>query len=261
MSKKNDFDLTYPQKLKEIGIGLLEQFKGTKTHHKMECLTCFHVWSASPSSKLQNHKKYGCGGCPRCNQERIGLRNITEGKRIIKEIEIRGFTLLEPYTGNKINILVKNNACGHIWKARPNNLLVRNVICKICNDKMKSRHMDALNKQRHQTYLLTATDWQQYKSTVTKLTHISYKNNKSIINPLNLPKGRAGTPGAHHTDHIVPIRYCFNHSIPPEICSHPSNLQMLEWAPNISSKDKLKAYIPPIFDNYIQLSTSSAHPK
>lgn len=252
MPIKEHIDVTYPQKLKEIGIELSEQFKGAKTHHKMECLTCFYVWSATPLSKLQNHKKYGWNGCPKCNQERITLKNIKEEKRITKEIETRGFVLLEPYAGNKTNILVKNNVCGHTWKARPNNLLVRNVICKICNDKIKSERMDTINKQRHQTYLLTATDWQRYKSTVSKLSRLSYKNNKITINPTNLPQGKAGISGAHHIDHIVPVRYCFNHNIPPEICSHHSNLQMLEWTTNIGSRDKLKTFIPPIFETYIK---------
>jgi len=215
----------YPIKLEKIGIKLLEPYKGSNYHHNMKCLICFNIWSATPN---------------------------LEAERIKKEIEEKGFTILEEYKENKYNILIKNNNCGHTWKVRPNNILARNVICKICNDKRKSERMDTLNKQRHKEYLKTATEWQAYKSAVFKLSRLSYKNNKITINPTNLPQGKAGTPGAYHIDHIVPIRYCYNNKIPPEICSHPTNLQMLEWTANIGSRDKLKSFVPSIFETYIK---------
>ena len=242
----------YPIKLEKIGIKLLEPYKGSNYHHNMKCLICFNIWSATPKSKIQNHKKYGQNGCPKCNHYRIIIKNNLEAERIKKEIEEKGFTILEEYKENKYNILIKNNNCGHTWKVRPNNILARNVICKICNDKRKSERMDTLNKQRHKEYLKTATEWQAYKSAVFKLSRLSYKNNKITINPTNLPQGKAGTPGAYHIDHIVPIRYCYNNKIPPEICSHPTNLQMLEWTANIGSRDKLKSFVPSIFETYIK---------
>lgn len=245
-------DNEYPDKLKEIGIELLEPYKGSNIHHKMKCITCTHTWTATPKSKINNFKKYREGGCPKCTFE----NRYQEGREeAIQKIKNRGFIILSDYDGqySKTNkIKVKNEICGHIFESMPHNLLVRDVICPVCNKEEKTKRLNKHMIRVHEEYLKTATDWQAYKSVVFKLSRLSYKNNKSIINPNNLPQGKAGIVGAHHIDHIVPIRYCFNHNIPSEICSHYSNLQMLEWTANIGSRDKLKSYIPSIFETYIK---------
>jgi hypothetical protein len=90
---------------------------------------------------------------------------------------------------------------------------------------------------------------------VSALTEETYRNFKHIINPNNLPRGRAGVQGAYHLDHFVPTRYCFDNNIPPEVCADASNLQMLGWRENVGSRHNIKGVIPPLFFKYISANS------
>ena len=145
--------------------------------------------------------------------------------------------------------------CGHIFTSNAVNLLRRGVECPICAKQLKTNNINHWSELNSARWRQTATEWQKYKSTVTKLSRQSYITNKHSINPDNLPTGRAGTEGAYHIDHIVPIRYCYDHQIPAELCAHHTNLQMLGWLENVGSRDKLKPGldIPKILQQYIQV--------
>jgi len=264
MPKKGHYDNTYPDKLKNISISLLETFKGSKKHHLMKCEQCAHEWTSTPISKLQNFKKHGITGCPKCTDNVKYERNR---KNNIIKIHKRGFEILtDDYNGKRylnygknphIKIKVKNTNCGHIFECSPSNLLGRNVNCPICNTQRKREAFQQFNIERQEEYQKTASDWNIYRHRVYQLTRQTYKEHQSTINPTNLPRGKAGVDGAYHLDHIVPVRYCFNNNVPSNICAHSSNLQMLHWNDNVGSRDKLKRDlpIPTILQEYIN-STS-----
>lgn len=250
--------MTYTEKLSEIGIKLLEPLKQVKTHHQMQCMWCGYEWSATPISKLQNYKKHGIKGCPRCSNV-VKYEQIRQAN--IQKLKNRGLEILSDWDGTtsigqegiEINVTVRNPQCGHTFTSISKNLLTRGVECPICAKQYRTNILNADSERRSAKWRQTATEWQIYKSEVTKLTRINYNTNKHSINPDNLPTGRAGTEGAYHVDHIIPIRYCFNNKIPVHICADKSNLQMLGWRENVGSRDRLKegVKIPNVLKPYI----------
>lgn len=259
MSRNGELDSTYPTKLLEIDIELQESFKGAKIHHRMKCLKCKTKWVATPISKLQAFKKCGFNGCPNCHLDRqIAEKKISRAKNIQTLVD-KGLEIISDWSGARVSdanntpiaVTVRNTICGHTFTSSSVNLLTRNLTCTVCGIKERTSHINDWSKQNSDEWKKTATEWKIYKSTVTKLTKQAYKQYKVIINPNNLPSGKAGTEGAYHIDHIVPIRYCFNNNIPEEVCAHYTNLQMLNWRDNVGSRDKLKEYVPNIFEKYV----------
>lgn len=251
--------MSYEQRLTDIGIILLEPFKGTKTHHLMKCNNCSHEWSATPISKTQAFKKYGYNGCPECNKIRIQERNNTTRHQNIQVLLDKGFIILSDWDGRNaigkdcmpLPVTVQNINCGHVFTSTAVNLLRRDITCPICAIDLRTHLLNKSSKERSDEWRKTATPWRAYKAKVSNITKISYRQNKHIINPNNIKFGRAGQNGAYHLDHIVPVRYCFENNIPEELCGHPDNLQVLEWKENISCRDKLKNNIPEIFVDFL----------
>lgn len=253
---------TYTEKLYQIGIILLEPLKQVKLHHHMQCIACQYQWKATPISKLQNYKKTGMIGCPQCtgNQKYESQRNQN-----LQTLKDRGFIVHTKYDGRRgnsrnsitIHIDVTNTNCGHRFETDTKNLLSKNVNCPICNKQTKISRLNNNSKARSVEWQKTADEWDRYRHQVYMATRSTYRKHKIIINPLDLPRGKAGQEGAYHLDHIVPVRYCFKHQIPVDVCSHYTNLQMLKWNDNIGSKDKLKEGIdiPSILKPYIKIAT------
>lgn len=224
----------------------------------MKCVQCDYEWSATPKSKIANFKKHGMKGCPICTNN---MKYKEERIMALELLKTRGFEVLsEAYTGKRriepnkfIKIKVKNIKCGHIFESLPANLLGRDVTCPICNTQRKLEALQKFNIERQKEYQKTATPWGIYRHRVYQLTRQTYKEYHKIINPNNFSRGRAGTDGAYQLDHIVPIRYCFEHNIPAETCAHYSNLQMLHWDVNLASRNYLKENtpVPSILQEYI----------
>lgn len=259
MPAKGQTDNTYQFTLLDIGLKLLEPFTGAKKHHTLQCTYCSHTWVATPVSKVQAFKKYGHNGCPECNTKRITERNNVSRHQNIQTIKDKGLDVLSDWTGQRVAdrdntpvyITVKNTECGHIFTSTAINLLCTTTVCTVCGIKDRAEQLTQTSYDRSEEWQKTATEWKIYKSEVMKLSRKNYNKNKSTINPDNLPTGRAGTEGAYHIDHIVPIKYCYIHNIPVELVAHPTNLQMLGWRENVGSRDKLKSVIPTAFEGYI----------
>lgn len=258
MPRSGDIDNSYPEKLKTIGITLLEEFCGAKKHHKMKCDVCNYEWIATPISKLQNFKKWGRGGCPECTQKEQFQETRKQNIQIILD---RGFEILSDYNGSRAmdregtstSITVKNKTCGHVFTTDAKNFIARNINCPTCNNAVKRAKFQQFNIDRSVEYMKTAELWDQYRHKVYMATRRTYYKYSSIINPNNLPRGLAGQEGAYHLDHKVPVRWCFEHYVPVNICAHVDNLQMLHWLENLETKDNIKedVEIPPIFKPYI----------
>lgn len=259
MPKSGYRDITYPQKLLKIGIELLSEFDGAKKHHQIRCTSCGYEWSSTPLSKLQAFQKYGHNGCPECYKTRKRDNVENTHNEQLRTLKTRNIELLSKYNGRlnvtTIKLKFKNHNCGHTFEAAPGNVLFRGIDCSVCGKKERTKHINEWSKQNSEKWQETATEWQLYKSKVVSISRKNYRRNKDRINPNNLPTGKAGTPGAYHLDHIVPIRYCFDHNIPEETCAHPDNLQMLEWRSNVGSRDNLKegVEIPTCMVDYISI--------
>lgn len=242
-------------------IALLESYKGAMKHHRMQCLVCQHIWTATPTSKRQTLKKYGVSGCPNCKQQRTEQDYEQKRQDNINKLYERGIIIVDSsYDGRRhfeqhTKVKVKNINCGHQFESSPANLLANNVECPICADEKRKQCLNQSSKYRSKIWQQTADQWELYKSKVTSLTKKNYNKHKKQINPKNLPRGKAGQPNAYHLDHIVPIRFCFENNIPPEVCADPTNLQMLHWNDNVGSRNHIKGTIPPLFLKYINSGT------
>lgn len=265
MPKQGEYNSSYPDLLlNENKIQLLEDFKGAKQHHKMKCVICNHKWSATPVSKRQTFKKYGVGGCPNCKEIRKENNNKNIRKKNLQKLKERGIEIIDKnYDGRRhlkdhntyTKIKIRNKNCGHEFYCSPSNLLSRDVECGICGPQKRVEPLTRWSKENSRKWRETASEWKVYKSKVSSLTRENYKKHKNKINPNNLPRGKAGKEGAYHLDHIVPVRFCFENNIPPEVCADPSNLQMLHWNDNVGSRNHIKGSIPPLFLKYIETGT------
>lgn len=264
MPTRGDVDATYPALLEqENKIRLLQPFIGAKQHHEMQCIICSHIWVATPVSKRQTFKKYGVGGCPSCNtasrQENFRLHRtlvlarLAESGVVILDATYDGRLRLNP-TGKLKDekILVQNINCGHQFFVTPLNLIQSDITCTVCGIQRRITNATNWSKANAAQWKDSASEWQVYKSTVVSATEQTYRQYKHEINPNGYIRGIAGQLYSYHLDHIVPKKWCFEHDVPPVLCAHKDNLQMLYWADNLSASGNLKdGPILPIFESYV----------
>lgn len=259
MPKSGAIDISYTQKLLDIGVILLEEYKGSKIHHKMKCSTCGFEYNATPLSKIQNHKKYpNSNGCSKCQRVREDEKYADTRLNVLKILEDNDLIVLtEGYRGERKNVYekirVRNKVCGHEFDMCIGNFLHRQQSsnCIICGIKQRSTQLTQTVRDRHEEWLKTATEWQIYKYQVELYTKQSYRAYGHLINPNNLQRGVAGGDGNHHLDHIISKRFCFENNIPPELCGHKDNLRMIGWLENIQKHTRIVTDIPTIFVQYI----------
>lgn len=263
MPKKNEFDNSYPERLLEMGITLLEEFKGAKIHHMMKCGTCSHEWTATPLSKLQGRRLYPeTNGCPACKRAREDKKYQPNRDNVLQLLKDANLTILTPgYKGQRKNVYekirVKNEDCGHTFDLCIGNFLhgLIKTTCIVCGVKNRAAMLTKIANRVHAKWLETADEWQIFKYEACMLTEKTYRSNKQLINPFNHPRGKAGVDGAYQLDHIISRRYCFDNNIPSELCAHPDNLRFIPWLENIKKGKRIVTEIPLIFDAYIDSSS------
>jgi predicted nucleic acid-binding Zn-ribbon protein len=240
-------ELSYPERLLAIGLAIVGEYVGAKQHYLLECKLCQHQWTATPLSKLQAYKKYAFNGCPECHQRRRRASLNVLRAEAKQKLVAKGFELIGDWTGEQnsaVQVEVRNVNCGHTFVSSSCNLLHGNLVCPVCNLELKQKRCKDNNRKVRKKYFETADDWDIYRHTVYSLTREQYKEFQHIINPNDLPRGLAGTFGTYQLDHIVPVRWCFEHNIPEDVCADSSNLQMLTWEDNLQHKHKLKEGMP-----------------
>lgn len=241
-----------------IGVQLLTPYTKAKERHEFRCLKCDHTWDATPLSIKQTHHKYGVNGCPECAKSRKEIRNTIARNAVLANLKERGIEVLSDWNGQVssgkasvgIMINVRNTKCGHEFPVNAKNLMARGIECKVCGIAARTKNINDWSKQNSEEWNKTADIWGQYKAEVAKFTRASYKTNKVTINPTDLPFGRAGVEGSYQLDHIVPVRWCFEHYVPPKLVGDAKNLQILDWRSNLISKDKLKGELPDEFKEF-----------
>lgn len=253
-------DTTYVDQLIQLNIKLLESYKGAKTHHQMECMVCNHHWTATPISKVHNFKKWGKGGCPLCTAQ-DKKTNVSSNKDIlVKQIEDLGYKIIDDggftYHANSYKnvFLLHRPACGHTFSSNPRNVARQQAVCPVCNAARKRIQFQQWNLEKQDKFFESADEWTKYKHKAYAITKKTYTKFKATINPLDLPRGVAGQEGTYHLDHIVPIRKCFDHGVPVDLCAAADNLAMLNWRQNVAFGSELK-HIPASMSSYFKLST------
>ena len=233
-----------------VKLEILPPITINKDHHDIKCVLCGSIFNATPASKLANFKKWDTPGCPKCTKIH---KNEKDKIHVTEKLLEMGYEVLSDYVNNKAHITVRAvNCCGRSFDSRPDNLLSGNSTrCRPCNDERKRAAFQEFNKERHQESLQYKDGFDRYKTLVRVLTEQIYRKYKSIINSNEYPRHRAGTEG-YHLDHIVSIYNCFHAGVPPEVCAHPDNLQMLEWYKNAAKSNKPPKTIPSILESFLQ---------
>jgi len=235
----------------EVKLEILGRLKTSNDHHRLKCLLCDNIFKATPKSKLANFKKSGMAGCPTCTRT-ARYKDIVNVN--VKKLQ-QTFDFKTPSKFNNDTMLhVVNKTCGHSFTAKVGNLLNRNVQCPKCSKIVKKDMFKMYNNQRHHDSLLKLEGLDRYRQGVRALTEYNYRSHKDIINPDKLERKRSGTDG-YHLDHIISIKYCFEHNIPEEVCADVDNLRMVEWRVNATKWSHPMFIIPKIFYMYLPHST------
>lgn len=239
----------YPTRLPTIGVTLLQAFTRAKDTHSFQCTTCQHIWETTPRAIIQSSDKYNTNSCPNCKHIRNYSQKQAENKaKIPSHIEV-----LSEWDGNRNfqgaegKVLFRNNKCGHEFESYPNYIIAGKSECTVCGKEQRIAEM-IIRRESERVYD-DPEKWLHYVSLVDKFTRRTYKAHKSVINPLDLPRGRNGTTGKYQLDHIVSKIEGFTRNISPERLSQVDNLQMLSWEENIAKKEKL-LWIPLTFREY-----------
>lgn len=133
----------YNYMVKELSLQPTDITLPTKKHQIILCLLCNNTFNATPASKLMNYKKYVAKGCPICSKN-AKYKETTE-VNIAKLNET--FELLSDYgTNPKVELTVKNRACGHIFTTTKDSLLYAGVICPECAYDRNRERIIAQNK-------------------------------------------------------------------------------------------------------------------
>ena len=80
------------------------------------------------------------------------------------------------------------------------------------------------------------SQYTDYCKLVRGLSEVVYKQNKPVLNPDNLKRGRNH---GYHLDHKMPIIECFKQNFAPEKAAALENLQLLPWNENLSKGSNL----------------------
>ena len=245
----------YIERLKNIGLRVTDPSLSSNDKQYLHCLLCSKQFNATPKSKINNSKKSKHIGCPSCvkisqhKQSRIDNYNILSVKfNVLHDIE--EFIKFDGY--EKIN--VTNKKCGHTFLTELSNLISKEVNCRICNDLKKSNKCKIFNNEKHLQSLKNKSLFKQYSIKVNIITNKNYIRYKNIINPKNLPRRLAKTnDDGYQLDHIISKKYCFMNNIPPEICGHQNNLEIVSRIYNSMKYSKIIPKFPAIFEPFIPI--------
>ena len=238
---------SYPECLESIGLSVVGKFKNSNTHTKMQCLICGDKFEATPKSKMQNYKKHGMKGCPKCTHKK---RYADSKEANIQQLNDMGFKLITEYTDRncEITVINLNCGCGREFTASAGNLLNGVSFCRPCNDDEKRKRMQHWNDYRSKNALSRLSGFKHYRKHVRILSEIVYRDHKDILTENGKLKRERG---GYHLDHIMPITFCYKNNIPAEVCADISNLQLMPETDNISKGKTIVSKIPKIFKPYL----------
>lgn len=103
-------------------IECIDTYCGADKSIWFKCKTCNHKWKTQPYNIINNHS-----GCPKCNKRKTHEQFTSEMYNINPNINI-----ISKYIVSNSDIQCSCKICGHIWAAKPYNLL-SGTGCPKCN--------------------------------------------------------------------------------------------------------------------------------
>lgn len=199
-------------------------------HQQKFCRHC-----SNPTPYISNTKGYR----DYCNAECQKLHNRKERlKAAIKKIEDFGFQYHDGYKETHSYVDVTNRKCGHRFEVRFLNLFTNPDYCPTCGNKLKYEKLKNRNVAgaKPRAY---REKFSEYRKLINLLTARTFRENREVINPNNLPMGRIDTHETpHHVDHIVSVKTCFELGIEPERCASVENLRVMPAIENMRKYSK-----------------------
>lgn len=197
--------------------------------------------------RLRDRKCAGCGKLEYNTATRseycVLCANANKRAELIKNDPVffaqHGYTIVSGPTWDKFNHRCYRvlTPCGHEWEAPFTNMLkqIKNAqsknlrpACGVCGPKHRMKvALDGFMDKYARDYDLQ--QYQDYVKKVRTLSDTNYRQNKQLINPNNLKRGRHH----YHLDHKMPIIECFKQGWSVERASSICNLQMLESRENL----------------------------
>lgn len=156
-----------------------EKYIGRDKPIEHECLICGYFWSPKPFNSLSGT------GCPNCA--------IQEGRYHVKKTSdqyIQDLAKVNPniralgeYSGADTNILHKCLICGHIWNARPQNLLFGFGCpnCAVMENGNRLRKTDEQYKQELKSVNPNLIPLEPYIDCKTKILHLCLVCNQKFM--------------------------------------------------------------------------------
>mgnify|MGYP000146073859 CR=1 FL=1 len=121
-------DPTYYLLLEAAGLKLIDEYRGAKQKHRMQCLVCGDVFRATLISKVQvKRKRPDVYGCPKCNKERadhVKRQSSTYPDRLAA----LGY-LVEGYVNASKKVHLTCAKCGREKHVTASAVIQRNVRC------------------------------------------------------------------------------------------------------------------------------------
>lgn len=167
----------------------------------------------------------------------LGYTNIKQGDVIQVP-----WKLLPPNSNKKIECLC--DKCG-LQFVRQLQLVIKNKnhFCRTCS-RIEVGYKNIGNAwgftsdksgSNHPRWNPNKPAYAEYKSKVYSVTR---KQNLSLLENYEKPRGLCGIDGAYQLDHIISIKQGFAKNIDPEIIGSISNLQFIPWQNNRNKSDK-----------------------
>ena len=132
---------TPQQWLNEMNITVIGKLGAISKPHDLLCNVCNHKWTATPTSKIQNFKKWKSGGCPMCSDTKRASTKVGPRTKNKQKLIDRGFTIVSNWDGSTVagtkgdpvDVTVIQTKCGHEFTSTAKNLLSRHIVCSKCN--------------------------------------------------------------------------------------------------------------------------------
>jgi hypothetical protein len=124
------------------------EYKNAGSSFEYKCLICGNTGRINFGNLLRGRKCKGCLG--------LNKKNTSQFKQEVFDLVGKEYDVLGEYTGNKDNILIRHNVCGHEYYVIPTNFLYRLQRCPKCleskGEKRISEYLDLLNIKYDQEY-------------------------------------------------------------------------------------------------------------
>lgn len=261
----SNFNHTLPEHYREIFVSgqlvITQPYRSAKSKVQAHCVSCEFQFDCIAIRKYQwMVDNPGRSGCPSCISTHREQQYSDTKQQILDQLLVRGITPTEPwdkrYNHGTRNTEWYNSNCGHTFRAWTSHVINAGTECTVCGKQATQLATKKSARARMLAKHATKPAREVYYRLVKLFTEQNYRKHKNVVNPDNLVRVSSNSKGieGYHLDHIIPIRWCFENGVPPEVCGDVTNLQMLTWQENIKKTDALDittANPPEILAQYV----------